>query len=194
MSVGVLALQGDCREHLSMLSRCGAHPLSIKNPAQLSSLDALVIPGGESTTIGKLMKLYGFLEPVRARYAEGMAIYGSCAGLVLLAKSTVEFTGQPLLQLMDIVARRNAFGRQRDSFEASLDIPAIGADPAVGVFIRAPWIEHARNGVEVLAEHDGRAVMARQGRLLVTAFHPELTDDERIHSYFLKEVAEMSLK
>ncbi|RJQ50810.1 MAG: pyridoxal 5'-phosphate synthase glutaminase subunit PdxT [Actinobacteria bacterium] len=188
MRIGVLALQGACREHLRMLERCGVSPVAVKKPSELLGLEGLVIPGGESTTIGKLMVTYGLAEPIKGRHERGMAIYGSCAGLVLLAASTVEHTGQPLLGLMDIVARRNAFGRQCDSFEAELDIPPIGAEPLTGVFIRAPWIESAGEKVQLIASYEGHGIMARQGRVLVTAFHPELTDDERIHRYFLKEV------
>lgn len=188
MRVGVLALQGDVREHLRMLARCGAEAVPIKKTSQLVDLDGLIIPGGESTTIGKLIELYGFAETIRERHARGMAVYGSCAGLILIARETVEFTGQPLLGLMDVVARRNAFGRQPDSFEAPVEVPALGAEPMTGVFIRAPWIESTGPGVEALAVYAGRIVMARQGKLLSTAFHPELTDDERVHRYFLEEV------
>ena len=188
MKVGVLALQGDVREHSGMLARCGARAVIVKKTSQLTGLDGLIIPGGESTTMGKLVERYGFADAIRAEHARGMAIYGTCAGLILIARETVEATGQPLLGLMDIVARRNAFGRQVASFEAALDAPALGAEPVVGVFIRAPWIELAGDDVEVLANHDGHIVMARQGRLLATAFHPELTEDERVHRFFLEEV------
>lgn len=188
MRVGVLALQGDVREHLSMLGRCGAAAVPVKETSQLADLRGLILPGGESTTMGKLMELYGFLEAIPRRHAEGMAVYGSCAGLILLAKATVEETGQPLLALMDIVARRNAFGRQPDSFEAVLPIEALGGERMTGVFIRAPWVESAGASVEILGTYDGRVIMARQGRLLVTAFHPELTADRRVHEYFLEEV------
>lgn len=189
MKIGILALQGDVREHARMLVLCGAESLPVKKPEQLDELDGLIVPGGESTTIGKLIDEYGFADAIRDRHAAGMAVYGTCAGLILIARETVEFTGQPLLWLMDIVARRNAFGRQVDSFEAELSVPVLGPKPLTGVFIRAPWIESAGPDVEVLATHEGHIVMARQGRLLATAFHPELTGDERVHRYFLEEVA-----
>jgi len=189
MRIGVLALQGDVREHERILVRCGAESVAVKKPEELEDLRGLIVPGGESTTIGKLVEAYGFLDAIRDRHAQGMAIYGTCAGLILIACQTVEPTGQPLLGLMDIVARRNAFGRQVDSFETELSVPAVGPEPLTGVFIRAPWIESAGPAVQTLATHDGHIVMARQGNLLATAFHPELTRDERVHRYFLEEVA-----
>jgi len=189
MRVGVLALQGDVREHERMLARCGAESVAVRKPDQLEHLQGLIIPGGESTTIGKLVELYGFVDAIRERHGRGMAVYGTCAGLILIARETVEFTGQPLLGLMDIVARRNAFGRQVDSFEADLRVPVLGSEPFRGVFIRAPWIESTGPDVETLSTRDGRVIMARQGNLLATAFHPELTEDERVHRFFLEEVA-----
>ena len=191
--VGVLALQGDFREHRVALERLGAVTCEVRTLAQLQAVDGLVIPGGESTTIGKLMREYGFIEAIRARYASGMPVYGTCAGLITLARAIVE-GDQPLLGLMDIVARRNAFGRQVHSFEADLAMPAVGEQPLRAVFIRAPWIEQAGPQVEVLARFQGRAVAAREDRLLATAFHPELTGDTRVHGLFLQLVREARLQ
>lgn len=174
-----------------MLDLCAAEGVAVKRVEQLEGLEGLIVPGGESTTIGKLMTKYGFVDAIRAMHARGTPIYGTCAGLIVLAKRITEGT-QPLLGLMDIEARRNAFGRQQESFEADIDVPALGANPFRGVFIRAPWIESVACGVEVLASHEGKIVMARQGGLLASAFHPELTEDPRIHRYFLQLVwAEM---
>lgn len=170
-----------------MLHACGAEAQVVKKPSQLGSVDSLIIPGGESTTIGKLMVKYDFIKEVKALFKKGVPIYGTCAGLILLAKKITE-GDQPLLELMNIEARRNAFGRQRESFEADLDIPEIDKVPFRGVFIRAPWIESVGKGVKVMTYFKDKAVMARQNRLLVTAFHPELTGDIRIHQYFLNMV------
>ena len=184
--IGILALQGAVREHASSLIEAGAEPVAIKQPEELKSLDGLIIPGGESTTIGKLMVKYGFIVAIKEFAGLGKPVYGTCAGLIIVAKKITEGT-QPWLSLMNIEARRNAFGRQRESFEAELDIPAFDR-PYTGVFIRAPWIEKVEQGVEVLAEYDGKKVMAREGAILVTAFHPELTADTRIHEYFINIV------
>jgi 5'-phosphate synthase pdxT subunit len=188
-TIGVLALQGAVREHLSMLERCGARGIALKNPSELSLCQGLIVPGGESTTIGKLMVDYGFLDKVRDLCGEGMAIYGSCAGLITMARRIME-GDQPLLGLMDITARRNAFGRQVDSFETDLLLRHIEdeARPFRAVFIRAPWIEEVGRDVAVMGEFEGRAVLARQNGMLVSAFHPELTGDDRIHRYFLAMV------
>ncbi|MEW6189464.1 MAG: pyridoxal 5'-phosphate synthase glutaminase subunit PdxT [Actinomycetota bacterium] len=186
MNIGVLALQGAVREHVQMIERCKARGISIKRPHELSLIDALIIPGGESTTIGKLMEKYNFVETIRKFHADGLPVYGTCAGLILLAKKITEGT-QPLLKLMDIEVKRNAFGRQRESFEANLDIPELGSRPFKGVFIRAPWIESVGSGVTVMAKFDGKIIMARQNGLLVSAFHPELTGDCRIHEYFIEK-------
>lgn len=194
MIVGVLALQGAVREHLERVRRCGSGTLAVKKPSDLSCLDGLIIPGGESTTIGKLLIKYDFIEPIRQLSEAGIPIFGTCAGLILLAGKITEGS-QPLLELMDIEARRNAFGRQRESFETDLSIPDLGEKPFPGVFIRAPWIESVGDGVRVMAEFNGKAVMARQNSLLVASFHPELTDDLRVHRYFLDMVREsLSLK
>lgn len=185
--IGVLALQGAVREHLYLLGLCKAEGVVVKKPQELNRIDGLIIPGGESTTIGKLMVKYGFIEPIKNLCERGYPIYGTCAGLILLAKKITEGC-QPLLELMDIEARRNAFGRQRESFEGDLNIAAIGEVPFRGVFIRAPWIEKVGKGVTILAKFEGKAVMARQKNLLVSAFHPELTQDARIHQYFIEMI------
>lgn len=206
ITIGVLALQGAFREHAVALEKCGATARKVRRRRELDGLDALVIPGGESTTIGKLMVSYHLLEEIKGLGAEGLPMFGTCAGLVMLAGEVVD-GDQPLLGLMDIIARRNAFGRQVKSFEAGLEMPVLGggkagiggaaaeggrADPFPGIFIRAPWIESAGPGVEVIATHDGHPVAARQGSMLVTAFHPELTDDLRIHMLFLDMVKAQS--
>ncbi len=190
-TIGVLALQGAVREHLNMLERTGARGVALKYPAELHLCSGLIIPGGESTTIGKLMIACGFLEEVKELVRQGMPVYGTCAGLIVLARRLVE-GDQPLLGLMDITARRNAYGRQVDSFEVDLRIEGIEDQerPFRAVFIRAPWIEEVGPAVSVLGEHNGRAVIAREDGMLVSAFHPELTGDERIHRYFLRVVEE----
>jgi 5'-phosphate synthase pdxT subunit len=185
--VGVLALQGDFREHRAMLEGLGAPTTEVRLPGDLDHIDALVIPGGESTTIGKLMGHFGLIAPIKARALGGMPLFGTCAGLITLAREIAE-GDQPVLGLIDIVARRNAFGRQVHSFEADLDVPLFAGGPLRAVFIRAPWIECAGVGVEVLATHQGHAVAARENRVLVTAFHPELTGDTRMHDAFLDMV------
>jgi len=187
LRVGVLALQGDFREHRAMFARLGATTTEVRKAADLEAVDALVIPGGESTTIGKLMRHFGLVAPIRARAAAGMPVLGTCAGLITLATGIAE-GDQPVLGLIDIVARRNAFGRQVHSFEADVDMPVVGSPPVRAVFIRAPWIDSAGPGVEILASYQGHAVAAREGRVLVTAFHPELTGDTRVHDAFLAMV------
>lgn len=173
------------REHLAALTAAGAHPVAVRRPEELAAVDALVIPGGESTTIGKLAVAFGLLEPLRARVAAGMPAYGSCAGMVLLARSVVDGSDdQPLIGGLDIVVRRNAFGRQVDSFEADLEWDGL-AEPVHAVFIRAPWVESAGESVQVLARASGHPVAVRQGQLLATSFHPELTADHRVHELFV---------
>lgn len=186
--IGVLALQGAVREHVSALKDAGANPIPIKWPEALGDLNGLVIPGGESTTIGKLMVKYDFIDAIKSFSDSGRPVYGTCAGLILIAKKITEGS-KPWLSLMDIEARRNAFGRQQESFEADLDI-ADFETPFKGVFIRAPWIEKTGPEVNILAEYGGKIVMAREGTLLVTAFHPELTKDRRVHEYFVNMVKE----
>ncbi len=188
LRIGVLDLQGAVREHLRMLESLGCEAVPVKKVEHLEGLDGLVLPGGESTTLGKLMARCGLDVAIRQRAEAGLPVYGTCAGLILLAKE-IPGSEQPRLGLMDLRVKRNAYGRQVDSFETDLSIPAIGAEPFRAVFIRAPYIEGVGPGVEVLAEHDGHAVMARQGRFLVSAFHPELTEDRRIHAYFADMVA-----
>lgn len=188
MKIGVLALQGDFAEHQVMLEKLGVEVVQVRLPVQLEGLNGLIIPGGESTTIGKLATEFGLMEPLR-KFGLEHAIWGTCAGAILLSKDARR--NQPLLGLMDIVVERNAFGRQVDSFEVDLDVPALAAGgsnaPFHAVFIRAPLIESAGKGVEVLASlEDGRIVAARQGHLLATAFHPELTGDDRFHRYFMR--------
>ena len=187
MKIGVLALQGAFREHIEALHRLGVEAVEVRLPEQLEGLDGLIIPGGESTAIGKLAVTYGLQEAIR-RYAEGgNPVYGTCAGMILLSRDVGR--DQPLLGVMDVRVERNAFGRQLDSFETGLEIAALGEDPFPGVFIRAPRIESVGDEVDVLASlEDGTPVAARQDNMLVTAFHPELTDDLRFHRYFLAMV------
>jgi pyridoxal 5'-phosphate synthase pdxT subunit len=186
LNVGVLAVQGGFEAHAGSLSRLGLDASEVRAPAQLVGLDALVIPGGESTTISMGLASSGLGEGVRAFVASGKAVLGTCAGLIVLDRDH--------LGLMDIVARRNAFGRQVRSFEADLTVKGLGDEPLRAVFIRAPWIESAGAEVEVLASLDGHAVVARERNLLVTAFHPELTDDLRLHALFLALVGEEQRK
>lgn len=187
MLIGVLALQGAFREHERMLQSCGENikTRQIRLPEQLEGIDRLVIPGGESTTMGKLMIDYGLLEPIREMGQKGVPVFGTCAGLIMLSR-VIEGSDQPRLGLMDIVAERNAFGRQVHSFETDLPVEGIGPDPFRAVFIRAPYIVGVGPGVDILARYQGKIVCARQGNLLAAAFHPELTGDKRIHQYFLK--------
>lgn len=181
--VGVLALQGDFREHGRSLQRLGAATREVRLPEHLEGLDAFVIPGGESTTMGKLAERVGLLEPLREALADGLAAYGSCAGMILLS-AAVAHGDQPLLGVLDVVVERNAFGRQNESFEADLQVAGF-EEPFHGVFIRAPWVAKVGDGVEVLATIAQHPVMVRQGRILATSFHPELTDDDRIHRMLL---------
>ncbi len=188
--VGVLALQGGVREHLRTLERLGADAVSVRRPADLARLDGLVLPGGESGVIDKLCRAFGLQGPLRAAIAGGLPVYGTCAGLILLA-DRIEggAPGQQQLGGLDVTVRRNAFGGQRQSFETELVVPAVAERPLRAVFIRAPVVAAHGPGVEVLAAlPDGAVVAVRQGRLLGTAFHPETTDDERMHAYFLDEV------
>lgn len=195
MRVGVLALQGAFIEHEKALARIGVEPVEVRLPGELEGLDGLILPGGESTTIGQVAERWGLLEPIRAFARSGRPLWGTCAGMVLMAKEVVDgVSGQPRLELMDVMVRRNAFGRQVDSFEVGLEVPALGEEPFHAVFIRAPLIERVGKDVEILArlepalsavEGDGAVVAVRQGNLLATAFHPELTDDDRFHRYFL---------
>jgi 5'-phosphate synthase pdxT subunit len=196
--IGVLALQGDVREHVAALSACGLRAVPVRRPSELDAVDAVVIPGGESTTISRLLETFDLLDPLRARIGGGMPAYGSCAGMILLASEVLD--GRPdqkQLGGLDVVVRRNAFGRQVDSFETDLQVAGVPGGPVRAVFIRAPWVESAGRGVEVLATVPrltltgsdagaaaGRAVAVRQGAVLATAFHPEITGDLRLHALF----------
>ena len=191
--IGVVALQGDVREHCAALHGAGAGPVPVRRAAELDGLDGLVLPGGESTTIGRLLDVFDLLEPLRARQRAGLPVYGSCAGMVLLAGEVVDGRPeQPLLGGLDVTVRRNAFGSQVESFEA--DLPMDGVGEVHGVFIRAPWVERAGDDVEVLARVPdglpaaGRVVAVRQGSVLATSFHPELTGDGRVHELFVRMV------
>ena len=184
--VGVLALQGDVREHALALSEAGATPVPVKRAAELASVAGIVVPGGESTTIGKLLTIFGLLDPLRAAIREGMPAYGSCAGMILLADEVLDgIPDQPTIGGLDVTVRRNAFGRQVDSFETDLDVAGVPGGPLHAVFIRAPWVERAGEGVEVLASVGGHPVAVRQEHLLATSFHPELTQDRRMHELFV---------
>jgi 5'-phosphate synthase pdxT subunit len=182
--VGVLALQGDVREHIRILESIGVEPSPVKTPGQLETVDALIIPGGESTTIGKMADRFELLEPLRSAIEAGMPVYGTCAGMIFLAVSVTD-GDQTLLGNLDVVVRRNAFGRQNESFEAAIAVVGL-AEPFPAVFIRAPWIEKVGSDVEVLASVDGHPVMVRQGGIIASSFHPELTGDDRIHRMFLE--------
>lgn len=190
MKIGVLALQGAFREHRKMLEHCGAEVVEVRNLEDLEEVDGLVIPGGESTTIGKLLNEWGLAEQVKQRMRDGMPVFGTCAGLIVLAKDIIGYEKQSRLAMMDIAVRRNAYGRQVDSFEEDLDIPVLGDKPFKAVFIRAPFIEKYEPHVDILATHGGMAILARQKNLLVASFHPELTGDDRLHRYFLAMVNE----
>lgn len=184
MNIGVLALQGAFIEHEKMLCRLGARPLQVRLPDDLLGLDGLIIPGGESTTIGKLAADYGLIEPLR-QFARSTPTWGTCAGMIFLAKD-IGNDRQPILGVMDVAVNRNAFGRQVDSFEADLPIRGLPGGPFHAIFIRAPIVTRTEPGVDVLATlEDGTIVAVQQGHLLATAFHPELTGDERMHEYFL---------
>ena len=185
MKAGVLALQGDFREHAAVLADLGASPVLVRTAEELASVDCLAIPGGESTTIGRLARRYGLIEPIRERAGAGMPVLGTCAGMIVMA-TEVE-GGEPLLSLLNVRVARNAYGRQVDSFEA--DVPLRGeAQPLRAVFIRAPVVESVGEGVEVLAELDGRAVVVERGHLLAAAFHPELAGEPRLHRRLLEKV------
>ena len=189
VKVGVLALQGDVAEHASALADCGAHVVEVRSPGDLSGVDGVLLPGGESTTISMLLDTAGLFEPLADRLADGMAAFGTCAGMILLAAEVLD--GRPdqrSFGAIDIGVRRNAFGRQAQSFEAALDVRGLpgGDGPFDAVFIRAPAVERVGSAVEVLASVDGRPVLCRQGPVLVAAFHPELSSDLRVHRLFLE--------
>ncbi len=184
----MLAIQGDFAEHLGVFKRAGARTLEVRLPDQLAELDGLVIPGGESTTFGKLALRYGFMQPIRDLVASGKPVWGTCAGLIFLSRDCGR--DQPLLEVMDVAVRRNAFGSQVDSFECDLNMPALGREPFPGVFIRAPLVTAVGGGVKTLAAIDAGVVAVEQANLLGTCFHPELTRDLRIHQYFLNKIAQ----
>ncbi|MFP5346937.1 MAG: pyridoxal 5'-phosphate synthase glutaminase subunit PdxT [Actinomycetes bacterium] len=190
-TIGVLALQGDVREHLRVLTDLGARAVPVRRPAEVDEIDAVVLPGGESTTIDKLLRIFEMRDPLRARIRSGMPVYGSCAGMILLAERVLD--GRPDQQTLggiDITVRRNAFGRQVDSFEEDVDFAGLEDRPVRAVFIRAPWVEEHGDDVEVLARVDsgpakGRVVAVRQGTAMATSFHPEITGDHRVHGLFV---------
>ncbi|WP_448613041.1 pyridoxal 5'-phosphate synthase glutaminase subunit PdxT [Modestobacter sp. URMC 112] len=189
--VGVLALQGDVREHLAVLAGLGAEPVAVRRPEELAAVDGLVVPGGESTTMVKLADRFGLLEPLRAAVRHGLPAYGSCAGMIMLADRILDAPAdQRTIGGLDVTVRRNAFGRQVDSFESEVELAGVAGGPLHAVFIRAPWVEQAGPGVEVLGRvvggaADGKVVAVRQGRLVATSFHPELTGDTRVHALFV---------
>ena len=186
--VGVLALQGDVVEHVRALENARARTLEVRTPEDLVRVDALVVPGGESTTVIRLLDRFGLIAPITQRVADGMPFWGTCMGMIVAARDVAELA-QPTLGLLDVTVRRNAFGRQVDSAEVPLSIPALGSAPFPAIFIRAPWIERTGPEVETLAEYEGHGVMVRQKNVLGTSFHPELTADHRVHDYFLSMVA-----
>lgn len=193
MKVGVLALQGDVREHILALQDCDVEAVSVRRPHEIAEIDALVIPGGESTTIAHLAQTFGVFDLISSRIKGGLPVYGSCAGMILLADRVLDATvDQKTFGGMDITVRRNAFGRQVDSFEIDVSMAGISSTAMRAVFIRAPWVEQIGSNVQVLSsvtrEGVSHAVAVRQGRLLATSFHPELTQDNRIHHYFVQEV------
>lgn len=188
-TVGVLALQGDVVEHVHALERAGANVVEVRTPADLARVDALIVPGGESTTVIRLLDRFGLAEPIKRRVAGGMPFWGTCMGMIVAAHDVADIE-QPTLDLLDVTVRRNAFGRQVDSAEVPLAIPALGTAPFPAIFIRAPWIERTGGGVETLAERDGHGVMVREKNVLGTSFHPELTGDDRVHAYFLRMMAD----
>ena len=195
MKVGVLALQGDVREHVSSLIACGVDPSPVRRASELDQIDALVLPGGESTTIAQLAEVFGIYDQIKNRIAAGMPVYGSCAGMILLANQILDAKqGQKSFGGLDITVRRNAFGRQVDSFESDIPFADGSSDLIRAVFIRAPWVERVGDGVEVLATVDTHPVAVRSRTMLATSFHPELTGDHRIHRYFIEEVARPALE
>ena len=195
MKVGVLALQGDVREHVSSLIACGVDPITVRRSSEIDQIDALVLPGGESTTIAQLSEVFGIYDQIKSRIADGMPVYGSCAGMILLANEILDAkVGQKTFGGLNMTVRRNAFGRQVDSFESDISFKDGSSDLIRAVFIRAPWVEKVGEDVEVLATVDTHPVAVRSKTLLATSFHPELTADHRIHRYFIEEVARPALE
>lgn len=188
-TIGVLALQGDVREHLKALADAGAQGRPVRRAEELDDIDGLVIPGGESTTMSKLAVVFGMLEPLRAFVRAGKPVYGTCAGMIMVADKLLDAReDQETFGGIDMIVRRNAFGRQNESFEAAIDVAGIPGGPVEGVFIRAPWVESVGAEAEVLATYDGHTVAVRQGNVLATSFHPELTGDHRVHALFVDMV------
>ncbi|MEU7136417.1 pyridoxal 5'-phosphate synthase glutaminase subunit PdxT [Streptomyces sp. NPDC046261] len=188
-TIGVLALQGDVREHLVALAAADALARPVRRPEELAEVDGLVIPGGESTTMSKLAVVFGMLEPLRERVRAGMPVYGTCAGMIMLADKLLDGReDQETLGGIDMIVRRNAFGRQNESFEAAVEMAGIDGGPVEGVFIRAPWVESVGAAADVIATYDGHTVAVRQGNVLATSFHPELTGDHRVHALFVEMV------
>ncbi len=188
MKIGVLGMQGDIEEHLAMLSKIGVNSERVKTLSSLESVDGLIIPGGESTTMIKLLKKNGLLDELKKRIKNGMPVYGTCAGMILLAKEIVSHPQQESLGVLDISVSRNGYGRQVESFEAEIDIPLLGEKTFKAVFIRAPRIERVGKSVEILATYNDEPVMARKDNILVSSFHPEISDDTRIHEMFARTV------
>ena len=189
VTIGVLALQGDVLEHLRVLRRCGADAVTVRRAEDLAELDGLIVPGGESTTIGKLLARFGLLDPLRARVRDGLPTFGTCAGMILLSDQLDQAESQPLIGGLHVLTRRNAFGRQVDSFDTRLQVAGLEGGPVDVAFIRAPRVEAVlADDVEVLADVDGYPVVVRQGHLLATAFHPEVTGDDRLHAAFVASV------
>ncbi len=195
MKVGVLALQGDVREHLVSLQSCGVEAVSVRRASEIDTIDALVLPGGESTTIAQLAEVFGLYDLIKNRIAGGMPVYGSCAGMILLAQEILDAKeGQKSFGGLEITVRRNAFGRQVDSFESDISFADGSQDLVRAVFIRAPWVEKISDGVQVLASVDSHPVAVRSKTAFATSFHPELTGDNRIHMYFIEQVARPALE
>jgi 5'-phosphate synthase pdxT subunit len=195
MKIGVLALQGDVREHIRSLGDCGVSAIAVRRKSEIREIDALVIPGGESTTIAKLARSFDVFDEIAARIKNGMPVYGSCAGMILLSNNVLDaIAGQETFGGLDATVRRNAFGRQVDSFEVDLAFEGITGAPVKAVFIRAPWVESVGQGVQVLARVENHPVAVRQGNILATSFHPELTGDNRVHRYFVDVVCRENVK
>ena len=195
MKVGVLALQGDVREHIHSLQECDVQAFPVRRSSEIESVDALIVPGGESTTIAQLAEVFGVYQLIKSRIEQGMPVYGSCAGMILLAKGILDAkVGQKSFGGLDITVRRNAFGRQIDSFESDIAFADGSADLIRAVFIRAPWVEKVGESVQILASVDSHPVAVRSRTALATSFHPELTGDNRIHRYFIEQVARPALE
>jgi 5'-phosphate synthase pdxT subunit len=195
MKVGVLALQGDVREHIASLLACDVEAVAVRRAIEIEKIDALVLPGGESTTIAQLAEVFGIYQLIKDRIAGGMPVYGSCAGMILLAQEILDAkVGQKSFGGLDITVRRNAFGRQVDSFESDIDFSDGSNDPIRAVFIRAPWVEKVGDSIKILASVNSHPVAVRSETALATSFHPELTGDNRIHRYFIEQVARPALE